>query len=262
MSRSLPLHLSEIGLQRMRPSPVLQPFIEWFWAICPDQYVREQHHELMHSQGGLGLLFNWGDKLESTYGHYQPSVSLESVQLCSRKITLTGNIQAFGILFRPGGAFPFFDIPMHELTCVDQLQSRHLSLLHDQLADIPTFAGKVRRTESWLTSLLHQDYRQLFTVPALLKLINDHQGQLSIQQIARRSYLSERKLERIFKQKVGISPKKYSRLVRLHQVRTVLKQSTLTLADISHLTGFYDQAHFNREFMKIVGMTPGEYLSR
>jgi transcriptional regulator GlxA family with amidase domain len=81
--------------------------------------------------------------------------------------------------------------------------------------------------------------------------------------VADRLYISQRQLERLYKIHVGISPKKYARLLRVEQARIAIKNApTLSAAEIGNATGFYDQAHFIREFKSIIGMTPNDYAVR
>jgi AraC-like DNA-binding protein len=255
--------LAEIGYQRIRPSSILQPFIQWFWAIQSNGPILQQRNEFMHSHASLSLVFNWGDELELSSGRYPRSVILEKVSSQSRQMILSGNVQAFGILFRAGGAFPFFGIPMQQLKTINCLDSFKQMYLHEQLADIHHFRDRTERVESWLTNLLSNDQTASPIIPASLKLIADSYGKQSIPRIADDINLSERHLERLFKKEVGLTPKAYARLTRLHQARMILKQtSTETLTEVAHRTGFYDQAHFNHEFKNTVGMTPGAYLSR
>ncbi|WP_370277516.1 helix-turn-helix domain-containing protein, partial [Pontibacterium sp.] len=78
-----------------------------------------------------------------------------------------------------------------------------------------------------------------------------------------RIYLHEKYgLERLFKQWVGISPKHYSRLLRVNLARSALRKAegNISLTDAALNAGYFDQAHFNREFKQVVGLTPGQYL--
>ncbi len=217
----------------------------------------------MHSYASLSLLFNWGDELKSNTELYSQAVTLEGVSPQSRLITLTGNVQAFGVLFRAAGAFPFFGIPMEELTSIDSLRTFRLPELHEQLSKISTLQGKGKHIESWLLRLLANGQTHSTFNPTSLMRIDNHFGHPSVQDIADNIGLSERQLERLFKNNVGLSPKKYLSLIRLHNARSALKQAnSCTLTDIAHMIGFYDQAHFNREFKNAIGITPGEYVSR
>ena len=92
-------------------------------------------------------------------------------------------------------------------------------------------------------------------------------GSLPIPDLAQKFGVSQRQLERLYHSQVGMSPKQYSRLVRVETARLLLRQmdsqtgspSTTTLAaDL----GFYDQSHFIREFTQVVGITPYRYMQR
>jgi AraC-like DNA-binding protein len=63
-----------------------------------------------------------------------------------------------------------------------------------------------------------------------------------------------------FSQAVGLSPKRYARLVRFGRVLLRLeRQPEIGLAEIAQDAGYADQAHFNRDFRSFSGLTPGEY---
>ena len=74
--------------------------------------------------------------------------------------------------------------------------------------------------------------------------------------------VSERQLERKFRENIGISPKKFSNVIRLQfflkLFRTKPPQKSLT--EIGYESGYYDQAHLIREFRKSVGLSPGQYI--
>ena len=71
---------------------------------------------------------------------------------------------------------------------------------------------------------------------------------------------SRRHLAARFRDEVGVSPKALARLLRFERALELL--GTRTLADIAYECGYYDQAHFNRDFRAFAGATPGELLAR
>ncbi len=63
-----------------------------------------------------------------------------------------------------------------------------------------------------------------------------------------------------FSEAVGLSPKRYARLVRFGRVLLRLERQKETgLAEIAQDAGYADQAHFNRDFRRFSGISPGEY---
>lgn len=72
--------------------------------------------------------------------------------------------------------------------------------------------------------------------------------------------LSQRGFEQKFKRRVGISPKQFSRLLKLRALTERLQFQTATcrLTDIAHEFGFFDQSHFNHSMRAFLGQTPGK----
>jgi AraC-like DNA-binding protein len=72
--------------------------------------------------------------------------------------------------------------------------------------------------------------------------------------------LGTRSLQRLFARYVGVSPKWVLARYRMHDVVTALDEGYAgSLADLAAQHGWFDQAHFTREFTRLVGVTPGEY---
>ena len=86
---------------------------------------------------------------------------------------------------------------------------------------------------------------------------------MRIDEIATRLGVSQRQLERVFRSRVGLPPKTLARLARLHRARLAVKLARdRQLVDIALDTGYFDQAHFTRDFRQVVGMTPARYRQR
>jgi AraC-like DNA-binding protein len=62
----------------------------------------------------------------------------------------------------------------------------------------------------------------------------------------------------IFKRETGVPPHGYQIQMRVRQARRLLVDG-VPPADVATAVGFYDQAHLNRHFKRIVGLTPGDY---
>ncbi len=71
--------------------------------------------------------------------------------------------------------------------------------------------------------------------------------------------LSQRQIERLFKQWLGMTPKYYQRILRIKKAICYLRQHRdANLANVAQLFGFSDQAHMTREFRCIACITPGQ----
>lgn len=91
---------------------------------------------------------------------------------------------------------------------------------------------------------------------ALLIVQQNMDAPPSVPEIAERLCVSRRKLERHFNQSLGIPPSEASLLIRLEQVKMLLRRSNDSIAQIAAETGFCDASHLIRIFGDRVGMTP------
>jgi AraC family transcriptional regulator len=89
-----------------------------------------------------------------------------------------------------------------------------------------------------------------------LRAIDDHVGRIPLGRLASACRLHPAHLSRAFKQHMGCSVGEYSRQSRVSRARILLRESTLSLAEIAAECGFADQAHFSRVFKRLVGSTP------
>ncbi len=261
-------HLSYLGFRLFSPAPVLRPYIRNYWLIQSQSKLTIRHEEFLHPEGGFGMIFNFGDRFVCDGKLIEKKYSLDGANSRSRRIQFYGNVEAIGIRFYTGGAYPFLQIPLYELAdeflLLDDLALHLIDSLYEQIINTADIAGKIHLLETWLIARLNRSEASLSDlIQPALRLIHNQDEALSIKTIADDLFISQRQLERIFKTQVGISPKHYSRLQRIEQARQYLKiQATNAEASIGIAPGYYDQSHFIREFKANVGMTPLQYKER
>ncbi|MFO7753602.1 MAG: helix-turn-helix domain-containing protein [Desulfobacteraceae bacterium] len=94
-------------------------------------------------------------------------------------------------------------------------------------------------------------------------LIDSEGGQIQVSKLADALGVKERTLERKFAASLGISPKKFIRLVRFQKVVEKLKSGHTAgmLTDTAYEFGYTDQSHFIKDFKSFSGVSPGEFSS-
>lgn len=86
---------------------------------------------------------------------------------------------------------------------------------------------------------------------------------LRVEQVERRHGIGARRLQRLFSRYVGVSPKWVIARFRMHDAVTELDQGYAgPLADLAARHGWYDQAHFARDFAALTGCAPSAYRAR
>lgn len=135
--------------------------------------------------------------------------------------------------------------------------------LYQKLVETSSYVEKTLLIETWLYNIIKPEPSALHVVNAALDIVNHHHGVVSIASVANRLDLNQRRLERLFNDQVGLTAKEYARNKRIKQARFYLKQHPeLSLAEVAYDLGFYDQAHFSKQFKQVVGISPKVYATK
>lgn len=95
---------------------------------------------------------------------------------------------------------------------------------------------------------------------AAVTLIEEHTDEpLTVPEIAARTGISQRQLERLFKRYIGCSAVQFSQLLRLQYARVLLTSTRLSIRDVSAATGFNSMSYFSQAFARCFGKKPSEY---
>jgi AraC-like DNA-binding protein len=166
--------------------------------------------------------------------------------------------------FRPGGAFPFLGIPLSNLenahVGLDQLWGRAGMELHERLIDAPTMAARFGILENFLLSRPWSSARRHPGVAAALAAIEDNPS-IRMADIRDLVGMSTKRVIALFRAEVGLSPKAYARIRRFQAALRLLGTGPAG-ARVAADVGYFDQAHFVREFRSFTGMTPTQYAEQ
>ena len=91
-------------------------------------------------------------------------------------------------------------------------------------------------------------------------LANYKKSDLSIKEVADRSFMSEVYFRKLFKKEYGVSPQKYIINLRIHNALGLISTGYYSLKDVAYMSGYNDYKYFSVEFKKMMGISPSEYL--
>jgi AraC-like DNA-binding protein len=169
---------------------------------------------------------------------------------------------AMAVHFRPGGAFPFLGIPLSDLenayVGLDAIWGRGGVELHERLIDAPTTEARFGVLESFLVSQRSSVRRH----PGVAAAVDAIEANPSIQMADLRDLvgMTTKRLIALFRAEIGLSPKAYARIRRLQAALRLL--GSMSGARVAAEVGYFDQAHFVREFRSFTGMTPTQYTEQ
>jgi len=258
--------LIHLGFKRVEPSKKLSSFVECYWFINTDIDNPISTKEYLHPEGGIGIIFNYSDPLQFDGINQTAPCILDGTNTLTRELGLKGVLDAVGIRFKAAGAHLLFSLPLNalknETVPLADTSLKNYSTLYSKLAYAKTTSEKVSTIESWLYKSLLSDVNTSNIVKQSLQLIKNQQGLVTIESVAKNLDINQRRIERLFNSQVGMTPKEYSRNLRIKAARSYIKSNTLSFTEIAYDLGYYDQAHFINQFNKVTGITPREYLKK
>jgi len=166
------------------------------------------------------------------------------------------------IHFRPGGAFPFLGIPLGDIEDryigIDEVWGSDGRDLHERLIETRSAEARFALLEEFLLSRpwLSAD-RQPAVIAAMVAIENN--PSIRMADIHDQVGMSTTRLIGLFRAEVGLSPKAYARVRRLQAALRLLGAGPVGGADVAAEVGYFDQAHFVRDFESFTGMTPTQY---
>lgn len=176
-----------------------------------------------------------------------------------------GKIGMIGVRFQSHGLTHFTNIPAFDLTEKSVPLNDLFGLDGDMLVEQVCMAGSISAKVDVLGAFLLEHRKFLGGVTPLvmgfveaLKALN---GEVKMKHLAKQLGVSERQLERRFKLEVGLNPKKMASIIRFkHALYLLQNGQNQTFTEIAHGAGYYDQAHFNRDFKDITGVAPKQFF--
>lgn len=134
-----------------------------------------------------------------------------------------------------------------------------LGIQSDQLFEAATENKEVvSQIEKWLGNIKAD--RSSSFVDYVLAMLESSKGFVSMKAISEKLNVSLSHLRLRFNEEVGMSPKEYSKILRINYIVDQLKSIPKTkLTEFSHSLGYFDQAHFIKDFKSVTGLTPTQY---
>ena len=170
---------------------------------------------------------------------------------------------SIAVCFYPGAAFPFFRLPMKELTdnniLLLDLWGVKTNELEDLLSCCRNHQERILTIQTFLLDFVRRDHTNQPAYTYCLQQINLFKGQMPLKSLLKKINVSQRQLSRQFNAFLGLSPKEYSRVKRfLCSMESIKTYPRSSLTQIAYENGYFDQAHFIHECKEFTGMTPKE----
>jgi AraC-like DNA-binding protein len=240
---------------RHAPSPELAAWVERHWTVRWDLRQAAPYAQETLPYPCVNMVI----------GTHRPGVH----GVCTTRFVaeLRGEGWVVGTKFRPGAFRPFVAFSMCELTdrelAVTHVFAPHGRALERDVHQARTDAERVTRVEAFLRSRLPPMDARALDAGRVVDRAQTDSTITTVGELAHRSGLGVRALERLFREYVGVSPKWVIRRFRVQEVaeRAAAAEGRVDWAAVALDLGYADQAHLARDFKAQVGRTPAQYAA-
>ena len=178
-------------------------------------------------------------------------------------LSLGQNHLIIKIGFQPGAMQRLLGVPMHKMIpCIsydgEDVFGQNVKHTTDAFANAASYEMMKEIADNFMLELVSKVKKPNtidFVIPQILK----HGGMIKIDALVKAAYMSNRQFERAFKDRMGVSPKFYSRLVRFSKA-WILKEDhpKLTWTRVAYSCNYFDQMHLIRDFKEFADYNPSE----
>ena len=252
------------GLRRDHPvAPELQPFVERYWSVHWDLTGRAPFRSEVLSHPSVNVSVESGT--DPRFGHELPAVLVHGVVTRRFVVDLVGAGRVTAVKFHPGGfsAFTGARPVRNGVTLLGaELGVAADALLREVLAEDDD-EGRARVLDAALAPHAPAPPATYLELLDLLEDMAADRGLVRVDQVARVAGMSIRSVQRLFASYVGVSPKAVLARYRLQDAAAAIDAGEVDdLARLATSLGWFDHAHFSRDFRAVVGMPPSAYLAR
>jgi AraC-like DNA-binding protein len=264
------LSSAEMSYQKITPCKRLAPYVERIWvqeSACETDVAICRPTKVIPA-AKVDVIFHYKDPfVQITDGRPQlmPRSHLIGQRTRPIEVAATGQTGIIIVSFYPWGVAPFFNFSLDE--CADLtvglkliFKASQIAAIENSLAEAESTGERIKIIQDFFVRRLDENRGDALTTEAVWR-INAAQGSRPITALAKTLHISRRHFIRRFKQTIGLAPKQFSNVIRF-QKALYYKRMGWDWPDITIRCGYYDQAHFIKEFKLFSGTSPQNILTK
>lgn len=254
----------------IKPSGILSQYIRHYWVLETSSQEGEVCERIVPT-GNIEMFFHYENSFKINHidnrTENQPKSFVSGISSSYADVYTQGKSGVFVVTFKPLGACNFFSFPLLEI----ENSNIDLELIYkreiDEVKEKISIATTLNQRKCIVEAFLFKKFAPVFCNDMLMmnesvSLINRCKGQISSEILSKQFEISTKNLERKFSTFLGKTPKQFIKIVRFQQVlKSFSEINRRNLTQLAFDNGYFDQAHFIKDFKSLTGYTPKDFLS-
>ncbi|MYT82330.1 helix-turn-helix domain-containing protein [Streptomyces sp. SID8364] len=252
----------------------------WASAGLRDQVIRYRGYRMAGARparttlpaGSVTLLLGWGTPLHMRHGPNNdeppgqwPSL-IAGLQTTPVLAGYPGPGHAIEVDFTPLGAYRCLGIPLHHLA-ETRVHPDHVMGTGWTERTTARLSAAQNWSERWAivdSILINRCIEHPPPSPLMVEawnLLRARDGSMPVSELVTATGRGRRRIQALFREHIGVPPQTLSRIFRFQHALAVPATEYRSMAELATMTGYYDQAHMNRDFRSLSGYTPGQLFN-
>jgi len=257
-------------LQYIEPHLLLKGYIEKLWVFESNSRAPDGDMKLIVPNGCIKLVIPFRNGLSGTINKWHHLSKENSITLIGMTdvpsivdIETNSPSGTIGVQFSPMGAYRFFQIRQSEIKNqihpLTDILGTTAKALEEQISNSESIHGKIQLLQQFLLKqFVLRNSDDIFDF--CIQKIALTKGRILIKELERMTGFSSRWLNIKFQEKVGISPKNLSSIIRFQQFYQALTRSNENhFLKMEFYDYYYDQSHFIKDFKRFTGFSPTKF---
>jgi AraC-like DNA-binding protein len=174
------------------------------------------------------------------------------------------NFLVFQIIFYPGALYRLTGIHAAELTNqymdAENIFSSSLREVNEQLNHAKSYSAMMETANTYIRNLIRKQKKPRLRIDDTLSTFLKTNGKISIEKLSREACLSTKQLERKFKERTGVNPKLYARIIRFDRAfRLKNSHPELDWLSIAVECDYHDYQHLAKDYKDFTGLSPNGF---
>lgn len=258
-----------VQFQHIEAHPFLKNYIEKMWLFKSSGKISADDIKLVVPNGNIKLTVSYQNGIIA-------SVNGKLFTSKQHDITLTGLVdvpvildvdedvatETIGIEFNPQGAYRFFHFPLHDIQnqiySLNDLIGAKAKELTEQINNAISLQQKTAILQWFLMKQFSlQDTDPIFEY--CIEKIMASKGRITIRELEKKTGYSSRWLNVKFNDKLGVSPKNLSSIIRFKTYyQMFISGDEKSFSRNDFYESYYDQSHFIKDFKRFTGLPPSK----
>ncbi|TGL59494.1 helix-turn-helix domain-containing protein [Leptospira sarikeiensis] len=251
-------------VEKFVPREILRPFIEHFLIIESEEGMQNRilpSSSLVLSFRIQGTITSQDEKSKTRL----PYSAITGLRKIFRVLEYSPKTSTVLAIFKEAGASNFIKEPLHRIfgstiSLDDLISPRIIREIEEKLSDMKTNSQRIALIENFLISEWKDSQPDLLILDSIQK-IHKSKGSIKIQDLIKGVPYSMDSFEKKFRSQIGTTPKQFSNMIRMKNLIDDHSEDK-TLTESAYSAGYFDQAHFIKDFKTFTGETPKQFFKR